>query len=100
MSIFVPYGAIFISIDRRQVMPTVIVYWSPGRTDEQKQRVSRRIAEALVEEGSARVEDVLIIFQNIEPGDSARGPDLLKASIPPLDAQPPNDDDWERTHGP
>lgn len=73
-------------------MPTVIVYWSPGRTDEQKQRVSRRIAEALVEEGSARVEDVLIIFQHIEPGNSARGPDLLKASESPLNHQPSDQD--------
>ena len=73
-------------------MPTVIVYWSPGRTDEQKQRVSRRIAEALVEQGNARVEDVLIIFQHIEPGNSARGPDLLTASESPLTHQPPDQD--------
>ena len=53
-------------------MPTVIVYWSPGRSAEQKQRVSQRVYEALVEDGGARPEDVLIIFQNIEAGDSAR----------------------------
>jgi phenylpyruvate tautomerase PptA (4-oxalocrotonate tautomerase family) len=80
-------------------MPTVIVYWSPGRTDEQKQRVSRRIAEALVEEGNARIEDVLIIFQHIEPGNSARGPDLLNSSAPPSDSQKPDGEDWEKTHG-
>ncbi len=53
-------------------MPTVIVYWSPGRTPEQKQRVTQRIFETLVEDGGARPEDVLVIFQNIEAGDSAR----------------------------
>jgi phenylpyruvate tautomerase PptA (4-oxalocrotonate tautomerase family) len=53
-------------------MPTVIVYWSPTRSNEQKQRVSQRICDALVEEAGARPEDVLIIFQNIEPGDSLR----------------------------
>lgn len=53
-------------------MPTVIVYWSPGRSQEQKQRVSQRIYETLVDDGGARPEDVLVIFQNIEPGDSAR----------------------------
>ena len=53
-------------------MPTVIVYWSPGRSAEQKQRVSQRICDALVEEGGARPEDVLVIFQNIEAGDAAR----------------------------
>ncbi len=53
-------------------MPTVIIYWSPGRGTEQKKRVSQRIHDALVEDGGARPEDVLIIFQNIEAGDSAR----------------------------
>ena len=60
-------------------MPTVIVYWSPGRSAEQKQRVSQRVYEALVEDGGARPEDVLIIFQNIEAGDSAR-PGAVKAN--------------------
>jgi phenylpyruvate tautomerase PptA (4-oxalocrotonate tautomerase family) len=64
-------------------MPTVIVYWSPGRTDEQKQRVARRMAQALVEDGAARAEDVLIIFQHIEAGNSARGRDLLAPGTPP-----------------
>ncbi|MCK6579497.1 MAG: hypothetical protein L6Q98_15495 [Anaerolineae bacterium] len=41
--------------------------------------MSQRIYEALVEEGGARPEDVLIIFQNIEDGDSAR-PGLKAAS--------------------
>jgi len=53
-------------------MPTVIIYWSPGRSQEQKQRVSRRIYEALVQDGGARPEDVLVIFQNIEAGDASR----------------------------
>ena len=66
-------------------MPTVIVYWSPGRTEDQKKRVARRIAQALVEDGKARPEDVLVMFQNIEPGDSARGPDLLNVSMLPDD---------------
>lgn len=53
-------------------MPTVIIYWSPGRSAEQKQRVCQRICDALVEDGGARPEDVLVIFQNIEAGDAAR----------------------------
>lgn len=54
-------------------MPTVILYWSPGRTEAQKQAVVEGITDTLVEQGGARREDVLIIFQNIEPGDSGRG---------------------------
>ncbi len=65
-------------------MPTVIVYWSPGRTEEQKRRVAKRMAQALVEDGAARPEDVLVIFQHIEAGNSARGRDLLNPGEPPL----------------
>jgi phenylpyruvate tautomerase PptA (4-oxalocrotonate tautomerase family) len=54
-------------------MPTVIVYWSPGRTDAQKSAVARGITRALVDEGGAKVKDVLVIFQNILPGDALRG---------------------------
>ena len=54
-------------------MPTVIIYWSPGRTSEQKAAVVHEVTEALVRAGNARREDVLIIFQEIQPGDSARG---------------------------
>jgi 4-oxalocrotonate tautomerase family enzyme len=68
-------------------MPTVIVYWSPGRTSEQKKQVIEGITEALVEHGGARREDVLVIFQNIEAGDSGRGGVVLQ---PP--AMQPNSD--------
>lgn len=53
-------------------MPTVIVYWSPGRSDEQKSDVIAGITDALVEKGGARREDVLVIFQDIAPGDFGR----------------------------
>ena len=58
-------------------MPTVIIYWSPGRTDQQKGDVIREITETLVNKGSARVEDVVVIFQEIKPGDSGRGGRVL-----------------------
>jgi 4-oxalocrotonate tautomerase family enzyme len=54
-------------------MPTVILYWAPGRSDEQKQAVVEGITDTLVNAGGARREDVLVIFQNIEPGDFGRG---------------------------
>jgi 4-oxalocrotonate tautomerase family enzyme len=53
-------------------MPTVIIYWSPGRSDKQKKAVIEHITETLVEDGGARREDVLVIFQNIEAGDFGR----------------------------
>ena len=62
-------------------MPTVVIYWSPGRTQEQKTRCIEEITEILVEHGSARREDVLIIFQNIQPGDAGRGGAVLSPPV-------------------
>jgi len=62
-------------------MPTVILYWSRGRSEAQKANVAGRITDALVNEGGARREDVLIIFQNIEPGDSARAGQITGAPV-------------------
>jgi 4-oxalocrotonate tautomerase family enzyme len=53
-------------------MPTVIVYWSPGRTPQQKQQVIAEMTKTLVEHGGARLDDVLIIFQEIQSGDAGR----------------------------
>jgi 4-oxalocrotonate tautomerase family enzyme len=61
-------------------MPTVIIYWSPGRTAEQKARVIQEITQVLVTHAGARREDVLVLFQNIEPGDAGRGGQPL---VPP-----------------
>jgi 4-oxalocrotonate tautomerase family enzyme len=69
-------------------MPTVILYWSPGRTAAQKKAVVEGITETLIEQGGARREDVLIIFQNIEQGDAGRAgvigvPPTLNDHSPP-----------------
>jgi 4-oxalocrotonate tautomerase family enzyme len=54
-------------------MPTVFIYWSPGRTREQKVAVIEEVTETLVERGGAKREDVLVIFQDIQAGDFGRG---------------------------
>jgi 4-oxalocrotonate tautomerase family enzyme len=74
-------------------MPTVLIYWSPGRSHEQKASIIEEITKTLVEHGNARREDVLVIFQDIQPGDFGRGgvvgsPPILKnvsSSYPPPD---------------
>lgn len=58
-------------------MPTVLIYWAPGRDARQKEKLVKKITDALVEDGNAKREDVLIIFQNIEPGDAGRGGVML-----------------------
>lgn len=62
-------------------MPTVLIFWSPGRSSAQKAQVIRGITDVLVEEGGARREDVTIIFQDIAPGDAGRGGEPL---VPPV----------------
>ena len=72
-------------------MPTVIIYWSPGRSAQQKKQVVEQITETLVEHGSARREDVLIIFQDIQPGDAGRGGKMIglpDAGVWPEDRAP------------
>lgn len=60
-------------------MPTVLIYWSPGRSPEQKKAIVENMTDLLVEHGDAKREDVLIIFQNIEDGDAGRGGKMLSS---------------------
>ncbi len=62
-------------------MPTVIIYWSPGRTHQQKADVIREVTEVLVKHGSARREDVLIVFQDIQAGNAGRGGQVLAPPV-------------------
>jgi 4-oxalocrotonate tautomerase family enzyme len=61
-------------------MPTVMIYWSPGRNADQKRRVIEEVTDTLVEHGNARKEDVLVIFQDIQPGDAGRGGSIIGAA--------------------
>ncbi len=62
-------------------MPTVIIYWSPGRAPEQKKKVVEEVTQVLVDHGSARCEDVLVIFQDIKAGDAGRGGKMIEAPL-------------------
>ncbi len=61
-------------------MPTVIIYWSPGRNIQQKQAVIEQVTDALVNEAGAKREDVLVIFQEIMTGDFGRGGQVILPS--------------------
>lgn len=73
-------------------MPTVIIYWSPGRNMQQKQAVIEQITDVLVNEAGANREDVLVIFQDIAPGDFGRGGQVILSSnkIEPSSDEPLN----------
>lgn len=73
-------------------MPTVFIYWSPGRTPEQKEQVVEHVTETLVEHGNARREDVLIIFQDIQPGDIGRAGKVVNGAKAPANShhEPPD----------
>ncbi|MBI1280673.1 MAG: hypothetical protein GC179_21295 [Anaerolineaceae bacterium] len=75
-------------------MPTVFVYWYPGRDSAQKQKIAERITDALVEDGNAKRESVLIIFEDITPDNTARAGRLQ--SLPAPDTHDSNDS--EATH--
>ena len=77
-------------------MPTVLIYWSPGRSPEQKANVISGITEVLVEKGGARREDVLIIFQNIEAGDAGRAGQVLGKGHAPSTGGPLRDEENSR----
>ena len=82
-------------------MPTVIVYWSPGRTAQQKADVIREMTDALVNSGGARRDDVVIIFQEIAAGNSGRA-GVITAPPPGLMATPAatlSDDGGAGAHG-
>ena len=70
-------------------MPTVFVYWYPGRDSEQKQKIAERITDALVEDGNAKRESVLIIFEDITPDNTARAGRLQ--SLPAPDTRDSNE---------
>jgi len=54
-------------------MPTILVYWSVGRSQEQKAGVIDGIVNVMVEQGGAKREDVVVIMQDVEPGNMGRG---------------------------
>jgi 4-oxalocrotonate tautomerase family enzyme len=54
-------------------MPTILVYWSEGRSREQKARVIDGIVQVMVAQGGARPEDVVVILQDVDKGDIGRG---------------------------
>jgi 4-oxalocrotonate tautomerase len=67
-------------------MPTVLVYWYPGRNAEQKQQIAQRMTDALVEVGNARRESILIIFQETTPDNTARGGQLQSLPLLPQES--------------
>jgi phenylpyruvate tautomerase PptA (4-oxalocrotonate tautomerase family) len=50
-----------------------------GSDGPPKKKVIEQVTEALVSEGGARREDVLVIFQDILPGDFGRGGQVANA---------------------
>lgn len=63
-------------------MPTIIVYWSPSRSPQEKKSVADGFIDTLIDKGNAKREDILIVFQNIEDGDAFRGASTLDKTQP------------------
>lgn len=65
-----------------------MIYWSPGRDNEQRAKIVTEITDTLVAQGNARREDVLIIFQEIQPGNAGRAGHLLAPPVLTVSADP------------
>ena len=58
-------------------MPVVNITWKEGRSRKQKEEVIKDITKTLVDKANAREEDVVIIFNPLEPSNMAHGKELL-----------------------
>ena len=63
-------------------MPYVQITWLEGRSVEQKRKIAKRIASALMEEGKASAEHIQITFQDLPATSYALG-DTLVADLKP-----------------
>ena len=63
-------------------MPYVQISWLEGRSVEQKRKIAKRIASALMEQGKASAEHIQITFQDL-PTTSYALADALVADLKP-----------------
>jgi len=58
-------------------MPLVQITMLQGRTPEQKRKLAKRITDALVEEGGARREAIVVAFHEVSKESYATGGELM-----------------------
>ncbi len=58
-------------------MPVVQITMLQGRTVDQKRKIAKRITDALVEEGGARREGIVITFSEVSKENYASGSELM-----------------------
>jgi len=58
-------------------MPMVQITLLQGRTADQKRKIAKRIADALVEDGGARREGIVIAFNEVSKESYASGGELM-----------------------
>ncbi len=58
-------------------MPMVQITMLAGRTADQKRKIAKRITDALVEEGGARREGIVVAFNEVSKESYAAGGELI-----------------------
>lgn len=58
-------------------MPVINITWKEGRSRKQKEEVVKAFTKTLIEKANAREEDVVIIFNPLDPSNLAHGSELL-----------------------
>ena len=52
-------------------MPHVQITWVEGRTPEQKRKIAERVTQVLIEDGSAKRENIHVAFHDVPPANYA-----------------------------
>lgn len=63
-------------------MPLVQITMLAGRTTDQKRKIAKRITDALVEEGGARREGIVVAFHEVSKESYASGGELMIDKAP------------------
>jgi len=64
-------------------MPLVQITLLAGRTADQKRKIAKRITDALVEEGGARREAIVVAFHEVSKESYATAGELMIDKVPP-----------------
>ncbi len=58
-------------------MPLVQITMLQGRTADQKRKIAKRVTDAMVEEAGARLEAIVVVFNEVSKENYATGGELM-----------------------
>jgi 4-oxalocrotonate tautomerase len=58
-------------------MPLVQITMLQGRTADQKRKIAKRVTDAMIEEAGARLEAIVVVFNEVSKESYATGGELM-----------------------